>query len=129
VGILTPKRTKEAEAEYDFEVEADRSRGLYSIELKLQYDDEGHTTRTIPLHTSMLVEALDKASHYQEQGLSDKLEPSYRIQQVGQVGQPVGKEVYREKEILREVIKIRCRNCGTLFEEKLDTCSHCGAPP
>jgi len=46
-----------------------------------------------------------------------------------QVGQPVAKEVYREREtIIREIVKIRCRNCGTLFEEKMDRCPHCGAP-
>jgi rubrerythrin len=76
----------------------------------------------------MLVEAFDKASHYQKQGLSDKLEPSYRIDQVTEAGQPMGKEVYREKEIVREVIKIRCPHCGTPFEENLNRCPHCGAP-
>jgi hypothetical protein len=37
------------------------------------------------------------------------------------------KEVYREKEILREIVKIRCRYCGRLYEERLDRCPHCGA--
>jgi rRNA maturation endonuclease Nob1 len=38
------------------------------------------------------------------------------------------KEVYREREVItREIVKIRCRHCGTLFEEKLDRCPHCGA--
>jgi RNA polymerase subunit RPABC4/transcription elongation factor Spt4 len=43
--------------------------------------------------------------------------------------QPVYKEVYKEREIIREIVKIRCRNCGTPFEEKLNRCPHCGAPP
>jgi rubrerythrin len=43
-------------------------------------------------------------------------------------GQPVTKEIYREREIIREIVKIRCRNCGTLFEERLNRCPHCGAP-
>jgi rubrerythrin len=46
-----------------------------------------------------------------------------------EVPQPSLKEVYREREVIREVVKIRCRHCGTLFEEKLDRCPHCGAPP
>ncbi len=41
--------------------------------------------------------------------------------------QPI-KEVIREKEILREVVKIRCRHCGELFEERSSHCPHCGAP-
>ena len=45
-----------------------------------------------------------------------------------QVAQPVTREVYKEREIIREIVKIRCRNCGTLFEEKLNRCPHCGAP-
>jgi rubrerythrin len=40
----------------------------------------------------------------------------------------VAKEVYREKETIREVVKVRCRHCGTLFEERLNSCPHCGAP-
>jgi len=43
--------------------------------------------------------------------------------------QPIAREVYREREIIREIVKIRCRNCGVLFEEKLNHCPHCGAPP
>lgn len=42
---------------------------------------------------------------------------------------PVTREIYKEREIIREIVKIRCRHCGTLFEEKLDHCPHCGAPP
>ena len=43
--------------------------------------------------------------------------------------QPVTKEVYRQREIIREIVKIRCRHCGSLFEEKLNRCPNCGAPP
>lgn len=38
------------------------------------------------------------------------------------------REVIREKEIVREIVKIRCRHCGTTFEERLDRCPNCGAP-
>ena len=43
--------------------------------------------------------------------------------------QPTAREIYKEREIIREIVKIRCRNCGTLFEEKGNRCPHCGAPP
>lgn len=33
----------------------------------------------------------------------------------------------REKEIIREVIKIRCSYCGSLYDENLDKCPYCGA--
>jgi len=35
-------------------------------------------------------------------------------------------EVIREKEVIREIVKVRCRYCGQLYEEKLDKCPHCG---
>jgi hypothetical protein len=34
------------------------------------------------------------------------------------------KEIVREKEV---IIKIRCPYCGTLYDETLDKCTHCGA--
>jgi len=34
--------------------------------------------------------------------------------------------VLREKEVIREIVKVRCRYCGQLFEERLDRCPHCG---
>lgn len=35
-------------------------------------------------------------------------------------------EVVKEREVIREIVKVRCRYCGQLFEEKLDRCPHCG---
>lgn len=32
-----------------------------------------------------------------------------------------------EKEIIREIIKIRCPYCNGLYDEKLDKCPNCGA--
>jgi len=32
----------------------------------------------------------------------------------------------KEREIIREIVKIRCPYCGHVYEEKLDRCSHCG---
>jgi hypothetical protein len=46
-----------------------------------------------------------------------------------EVSQPGIKEVFREREIItREIVKIRCRHCSRLFEEKSNYCPHCGAP-
>lgn len=38
-----------------------------------------------------------------------------------------GPQVVREKEIIREVVKIRCSYCGSLYDENLDKCPNCGA--
>jgi DNA-directed RNA polymerase subunit RPC12/RpoP len=35
--------------------------------------------------------------------------------------------VITQKEIIREVVKIRCPYCKGLYDETLDTCPHCGA--
>ena len=42
--------------------------------------------------------------------------------------QPSIKEIIREKEIVREIVKIRCRHCGELFEERINRCPNCGVP-
>jgi len=34
--------------------------------------------------------------------------------------------IVKEKEIIREIVKIRCPYCGNLYDEKLDTCPYCG---
>lgn len=43
------------------------------------------------------------------------------------IQQPPTKEIIREKETVREVVKIHCRNCGVRFDEKIDRCPNCGA--
>jgi len=44
--------------------------------------------------------------------------------------EPDAQGLVKEKEtIQREVIvKVRCRNCGQLFDETLSNCPNCGAP-
>jgi uncharacterized membrane protein len=34
----------------------------------------------------------------------------------------------REREIIREVVKIRCSYCGNLYDESQDKCPYCGGP-
>jgi Na+/H+ antiporter NhaC len=34
--------------------------------------------------------------------------------------------IIKEKEIIREKVKIRCLYCGNLCDEKLDNCPNCG---
>jgi rubrerythrin len=38
------------------------------------------------------------------------------------------REVIKETQVLREIVKLRCRHCGALFVEKLGKCPNCGAP-
>jgi hypothetical protein len=38
------------------------------------------------------------------------------------------REVIKKKETIREIVKIRCRHCGALYEERLNYCPRCGAP-
>ncbi len=32
-----------------------------------------------------------------------------------------------QREVIREIVKVRCPYCNQLYEEKLDTCPYCGA--
>lgn len=34
--------------------------------------------------------------------------------------------VIKEKEIIKEIVKIRCPYCNNLYNEKEDKCPHCG---
>lgn len=34
--------------------------------------------------------------------------------------------VVREREIIREIVKIRCPYCGNTYDEKEDVCPYCG---
>jgi len=34
--------------------------------------------------------------------------------------------VVKEREIIREIVKIRCQYCNNLYDEKYDKCPHCG---
>jgi len=38
-----------------------------------------------------------------------------------------GSGVMKEREVIREIVKVRCRYCGQLYEERLDRCPRCGA--
>jgi hypothetical protein len=44
-----------------------------------------------------------------------------------QVLQPSAQPVIREKEIIREVVMIPCKYCGTLMDQLVTTCPNCGA--
>ncbi|MDH5418844.1 MAG: hypothetical protein OEY47_00120 [Candidatus Bathyarchaeota archaeon] len=37
-----------------------------------------------------------------------------------------GTVVVKEREIIREIVKIRCPYCNNLYDEKYDKCPHCG---
>ena len=37
-----------------------------------------------------------------------------------------GASVVKEREIVREIVKIRCPYCNNLYDEKYDKCPYCG---
>ena len=37
-----------------------------------------------------------------------------------------GTTIVREREIIKEIVKIRCPYCNNLYDEKYDKCPHCG---
>ena len=39
---------------------------------------------------------------------------------------PVVVREIREREIIREIVKVKCSHCGYLFDQKEDRCPHCG---
>ena len=43
-------------------------------------------------------------------------------------GQQSPQVIYKEKEIIKEIVKVKCPYCGTLVEQGLDRCPQCGAP-
>ena len=34
--------------------------------------------------------------------------------------------IVREREIIKEIVKIRCPYCNNLYDERYDKCPHCG---
>jgi hypothetical protein len=32
----------------------------------------------------------------------------------------------KEREVIREIVKVRCRHCGNLYDERDNRCPHCG---
>jgi hypothetical protein len=37
-------------------------------------------------------------------------------------------QIIKEKEIIKEVVKVKCPYCGALVDQGVDRCPHCGAP-
>ena len=113
----------------EFEVLPNRESGKYLIVLNIK--SIGHLSEVeLPFKMyfakSQLMGAIDKAVKLESEGMYDKYEPSRAL--VREVYRDREVPVYKEKETIRELIKIRCSHCGTLFEERLDRCPHCSAP-
>jgi len=49
------------------------------------------------------------------------------IREIPQVKEEQTPAIIKEKEVIREIVKVRCRHCGTLYVETLDKCPNCGA--
>ncbi len=47
-----------------------------------------------------------------------------------QTPQTIGSQaqVIKEKEIIKEIVKVKCPYCGALIDQGADKCPHCGAP-
>lgn len=43
------------------------------------------------------------------------------------VAQPAAPPVVKEREVIREVVMVPCKYCGTLFPQTETVCPHCGA--
>ncbi|MEM2214249.1 MAG: hypothetical protein QXQ20_02505 [Candidatus Nezhaarchaeales archaeon] len=56
-------------------------------------------------------------------GRPDAVSPTLEIQ----VAQPVTTPVVKEREVIREVVMVPCKYCGTLFPQTETICPHCGA--
>ncbi len=39
---------------------------------------------------------------------------------------PEVRPVIKEREVIRQIVKIRCPYCGNLYNETYDNCPHCG---
>lgn len=71
----------------------------------------------------------DDANRWYEtlQSMKTKKEPEPATSQPTPTQQqPVTREIIREKEIIREIVKVRCRNCGHLYDERDNKCPNCG---
>lgn len=56
-------------------------------------------------------------------GRPDAVSPTLEIQ----VAQPAATPVIKEREVIREVVMVPCKYCGTLFPQTETVCPHCGA--
>jgi DNA-directed RNA polymerase subunit RPC12/RpoP len=53
----------------------------------------------------------------------------YRVIKGGKFSDQVmsgNQPIVKEKEIIREIVKIRCPYCGNLYDETLNECPNCG---
>jgi hypothetical protein len=73
---------------------------------------------------------LEKASNDRkgEEYLGQEHEPEFwgRIVFEGRAIWQERRGIIREKETIREIVKIRCQFCGNLYNETIDRCPHCG---
>ena len=122
------------------DVVPDKKSGRYLIVLDVK-SVAGENALEVPFKIyfakSQLAAAMAQVSRFEAEGLRDKYDPDRPVvneRQDRREALPTRREaealpIYREREIIREVVKVRCRHCGTLFEERLSCCPHCGAPP
>lgn len=76
-------------------------------------------------YSKVLPKVRDFSSHHEK---LEKSQARVQLQQAVAPVQRVVKEVFRERETVREIVKVRSHHCRTLFEEDLNRCPNCGAP-
>jgi rubrerythrin len=66
----------------------------------------------------------DETDRWLEALASKKTKPTAESKsQAPQSTQPI---VIKEREVIREIVKVRCRHCGNLYDERENRCPHCG---
>lgn len=60
--------------------------------------------------------------------LGKELQPEFwsRLAFEGRANLEERRTVVKEREFVREIVKIRCQFCGNLYNESTDRCPHCG---
>jgi hypothetical protein len=58
--------------------------------------------------------------------LAEQPRPEPHSVQEPKMEESVQSNVVKEKIIIKEVVKVKCRYCDTLYEQRLSRCPHCG---
>jgi hypothetical protein len=61
-----------------------------------------------------------------EKILAEQPQPETPIIQEPTIAEATQSNVIKEKIIIKEVVKVKCRYCDTLYEQRLSRCPHCG---
>ncbi|MEM1586970.1 MAG: hypothetical protein QXX99_05745 [Candidatus Bathyarchaeia archaeon] len=83
----------------------------------------------IPITTKPTTKGVDRRVTWTIKGVvavngrPDAVSPTLEVQ----VAQPAVTPIIKEREVIREVVMVPCKYCGTLFPQTESVCPHCGA--